>query len=383
MKSRLRGSNLTFERPNPFRASCIPGYNQWLMPSVLVTGSCGLIGSEVSLFFARQGFQVFGIDSNHRAVFFGPEGDTSWVLGRLREEIPGYRHQALDIRDRDGVLALMKELRPGLIIHTAAQPSHDRAAAIPFLDFEVNALGTLHLLEAARQFCPESPFIHMSTNKVYGDRPNLIPMRELETRWDYADPNYENGIPEDFSIDQSKHSIFGASKVAGDVMVQEYGRYFNMPTCCLRGGCLTGPNHSGVELHGFLSYLIKCNVEGREYKVFGYKGKQVRDNIHSEDVALFMYEFAKAPRVAEVYNLGGGKDNACSILEAFRMAEAVTGVPMKWRYVEENRIGDHICYYSDLHKMKEHYPNWSITKPLASIFQEIAGSWMKRLAGAV
>jgi CDP-paratose 2-epimerase len=353
------------------------------MPSVLVTGSCGLIGSEVSLFFARQGFQVFGIDSNHRAVFFGPEGDTSWVLGRLREEIPGYRHQALDIRDRDGVLALMKELRPGLIIHTAAQPSHDRAAAIPFLDFEVNALGTLHLLEAARQFCPESPFIHMSTNKVYGDRPNLIPMRELETRWDYADPNYENGIPEEFSIDQSKHSIFGASKVAGDVMVQEYGRYFNMPTCCLRGGCLTGPNHSGVELHGFLSYLIKCNLEGREYKVFGYKGKQVRDNIHSEDVALFMYEFAKAPRVAEVYNLGGGKDNACSILEAFQMAEAVTGVPMKWRYVEENRIGDHICYYSDLRKMKQHYPSWTITKPLASIFEEIAGSWMKRLAGAV
>jgi CDP-paratose 2-epimerase len=349
-------------------------------PTVLVTGSCGLIGSEVSVYFAHQGYQVFGIDSNHRAVFFGPEGDTSWVLERLRREIRGYRHQALDIRDRDGVLALLKELRPDLIIHTAAQPSHDRAAAIPFLDFEVNALGTLHMLEAARQFCPESPFIHMSTNKVYGDRPNTIALRELDTRWDYADAAFENGISEEFSIDQSKHSIFGASKVAGDVMVQEYGRYFNMPTCCLRGGCLTGPNHSGVELHGFLSYLMKCNLEGREYKVYGYKGKQVRDNIHSEDVARFMFEFAKAPRIAEVYNLGGGKGNACSILEAFRMAEAATGKPMQWRYVDENRIGDHICYYSDLTKMQQHYPDWHISKPLQTIFQEIADSWMQRLS---
>jgi len=301
------------------------------------------------------------------------------VLARLHREIPGYRHQALDIRDREGVLSLLKELRPNLIIHTAAQPSHDKAAAIPFLDFEVNALGTLHLLEAARQFCPESPFLHMSTNKVYGDRPNTIPLRELETRWDYADPAFENGISEEFSIDQSKHSLFGASKVAGDVMVQEYGRYFNMPTCCLRGGCLTGPNHAGVELHGFLSYLIKCNLEGREYKVFGYKGKQVRDNIRSEDVARFMFAFSQAPRVAEVYNLGGGKSNACSILEAFQMAEDVTGTPMKWRYVDENRIGDHICYYSDLTKMKAHYPAWSISKPLDAIFNEIAASWAERL----
>jgi CDP-paratose 2-epimerase len=349
-------------------------------PLVLVTGSCGLIGSEVAVFFGRQGFDVAGVDSNHRAVFFGPEGDTSWVLERLRREIPGYRHNALDIRNREGVLALVQELRPNLIIHTAAQPSHDRAAAIPFLDFEVNALGTLHMLEAARQSCPESPFIHMSTNKVYGDRPNTISLRELETRWDYADAAYAHGIAEDFSIDQSKHSLFGASKVAGDVMVQEYGRYFNMPTCCLRGGCLTGPNHSGVELHGFLSYLMKCNLEGREYKVYGYKGKQVRDNIHSEDVARFMFEFWKAPRVAEVYNLGGGKDNSCSILEAFQMAEQVTGCPMKWQYVEENRIGDHICYYSDLRKMKAHYPAWDITKPLHTIFSEIGGSWANRLA---
>lgn len=348
------------------------------MKKALVTGSCGLIGSEVAQFFAREGFAITGIDSNHRAIFFGPEGDTSWTLSLLRERIPGYRHEALDIRNRDGVLALVRELRPDLIIHAAAQPSHDRAAAIPFLDFEVNALGTLHMLEAARQFCPESPFIHLSTNKVYGDRPNTLPLVELETRWDYADPAYAHGIAEDFSIDQSKHSIFGASKVAGDIMVQEYGRYFGIPTCCLRGGCLTGPNHSGVELHGFLSYLVKCNVEGREYKVFGYKGKQVRDNIHSEDVARFLYEFAKAPRVAEVYNLGGGKGNSCSILEAFRMAEEATGKPMQLRYVDENRIGDHICYYSDLRKMQAHYPAWGITKTLPVIFQEIADSWRSR-----
>jgi CDP-paratose 2-epimerase len=348
--------------------------------TVLVTGSCGLIGSEVSLFFARQGFQVRGIDSNHRAIFFGPEGDTSWVLDRLRREIPGYQHRALDIRQRDELLAYLDELRPDLIIHTAAQPSHDRAASIPFLDFEVNALGTLHMLEAARRSCPESPFIHMSTNKVYGDRPNQIALKELDTRFEYGDPNFANGIPESFSIDQSKHSLFGASKVASDVMVQEYGRYFNMPTCCLRGGCLTGPNHSGVELHGFLSYLIKCNVECREYRVYGYRGKQVRDNIHSEDVARFMFEFWKSPRAAEVYNLGGGKGNACSILEAFRRAEQITGHPMTWRYVDENRIGDHICYYSDLSKMKAHYPAWDITKSLDNIFDEIAASWMERLA---
>src|SRR5690242_1336410 len=305
--------------------------------SVLVSGSCGLIGSEVSVFFARQGFRVTGIDNNQRAEFFGPEGDTSWVLNRLRREIPGYRHESIDIRDRDRTLALIAELRPNLIVHTAAQPSHDRAASFPLVDFEVNALGTLHMLEGARLACPESPFIHMSTNKVYGDRPNTIALGELETRWDYADPAFEHGIPEDFPIDQSKHSVFGASKVAGDIMVQEYGRYFNMPTCCLRGGCLTGPNHSGVELHGFLSYLIKCNLEGREYKVFGYKGKQVRDNIHSEDVARMMYEFYENPRIGEVYNLGGGKHNSCSILEAFATVEQATGKKMVYRYIDGNR----------------------------------------------
>lgn len=345
----------------------------------LVTGSCGLIGSEVTAYFAQLGFAVTGIDNNFRATFFGPEGDTRWSLKRLEDSCPNYRHANLDIRDREGVMALVRDLRPSLIIHTAAQPSHDRAAAIPFLDFEVNAVGTLNMLEAARQFCPETPFIHMSTNKVYGDLPNTIPLRETETRWDYAEPAYENGISETFSIDQSKHSLFGASKVAADVVVQEYGRYFNMPTCCLRGGCLTGPNHSGVELHGFLSYLIRCNMEGREYKVFGYKGKQVRDNIHSEDVARFMHEFYQRPRSGEVYNIGGGKQNACSILEAFRMVENITGEPQRWSYVDQNRAGDHICYYSDLRKMQTHYPRWGITKALPQIFEDITESWRQRL----
>ncbi len=345
----------------------------------LITGSCGLIGSEVSLHLARNGFRIFGIDNNERAVFFGPEGDTSWSLNRLRTNIRGYSHHNLDIRDRTGILNLVAQIKPDAIIHTAAQPSHDRAAAIPFDDFDTNAVGTLNLLEAARRACPEAPFVHMSTNKVYGDLPNTIALRELETRWDYDDPAFENGIPESFSIDQSKHSIFGASKVAGDVMVQEYGRYFNMPSCCLRGGCLTGPNHSGVELHGFLSYLVRCNIEEREYKVFGYKGKQVRDNIHSEDVANFIVAFCRSPRVAQVYNIGGGKDNSCSILEAFSMVEEFTGQPQKYTYLDQNRIGDHICYYSDLRKMKQHYPEWTITRGLRDVIQEIVQSWHTRL----
>jgi CDP-paratose 2-epimerase len=348
----------------------------------LITGSCGLIGSEASLLFARAGYAITGVDDNHRAVFFGPEGDTTASLDRLRAAIPGYRHEALDIRDRDRVLALVEELRPGVIVHTAGQPSHDRAAAIPFLDFEVNALGTLHLLEAARRSCPEAPFVFTSTNKVYGDRPNTIPLTELDTRWEYADPAFAHGIAEDFSIDQSKHSLFGASKTAADILVQEYGRYFNMPTCCLRAGCVTGPNHAGVELHGFLSYLVKMNLEQREYTLFGYRGKQVRDNIHAADVARFMFEFAQAPRVAEVYNLGGGKENSCSVLEAFAKVESVTGKAMRWRYVDENRIGDHICYYSDLRKMRSHYPAWDITRKLDDIFEEIAAGWVARLAAA-
>lgn len=350
--------------------------------TVLVSGSCGLIGSEVTVYFARQGWEVTGIDNNLRAKFFGPEGDTSWSLARLRE-LPSYEHRDLDIRDRDNLAALVKKVRPRLIVHTAAQPSHDRAASIPFLDFEVNAGGTLNMLEAARQYCPETPFVHMSTNKVYGDLPNTIPLKETATRWEYADPVYEHGIPESFSIDQSKHSLFGASKVAGDVMVQEYGRYFHMPTCCLRGGCLTGPNHSGVELHGFLSYLVRCNLGGREYKVYGYRGKQVRDNLHSEDVARFIHEFFKQPRCGEVYNLGGGKENSCSILEAFQKVESITGHAQHWSYVPESRAGDHICYYSDLRKMKQHYPDWSVTRPLDRIFQEIVESWSQRLPAVV
>ena len=322
---------------------------------------------------------IFGIDNNERAVFFGPEGDTSWSLSRLKNNIPDYIHSDLDIRDRSGVQKSVAELKPDAIVHTAAQPSHDRAAAIPFADFDTNAVGTLNLLEAARQACPESPFVHMSTNKVYGDLPNTVPMKELPTRWDYDDPRFEHGIAETFSIDQSKHSLFGASKVAADVMVQEYGRYFNMPTCCLRGGCLTGPNHSGVELHGFLSYLVRCNVEGREYKIFGYKGKQVRDNIHSEDVANFIVEFCNAPRAGEVYNIGGGKENSCSIWEAFAAVEKLTGIRQKSTYLEQNRIGDHICYYSDLRKMKAHYPKWGITRTLENVFEEIVQAWHRRL----
>lgn len=343
--------------------------------TVLVTGSCGLIGSEVSVYFGQLGYPIVGVDDNHRAIFFGPEGDTSRSLERLRRDIPSYRHAALDIRNREGIAALIAEVKPGLLVHAAAQPSHDRAAAIPFLDFEVNAGGTLNLLEAVRQSSPETVFVHLSTNKVYGDRPNTIRMKELATRWDYDDTQYENGIAEDFSIDQSKHSIFGASKVAGDIMVQEYGRYFGIATACLRGGCLTGPNHAGVELHGFLSYLIKCNVERRLYKVYGYKGKQVRDNIHAHDVAVFIQRFAENPRIAEVYNLGGGKQNSCSILEAFAKAEALTGHPMHYEYRDENRAGDHVCYYSDLRKMELHYPGWSVTRSLDRIFEEIVAGW--------
>ena len=350
------------------------------MKKALITGSSGLIGSEVCVYFDRRGFEVHGLDNNQRAVFFGPPGDTRWNQKRLESMLPRFRHHELDVRDRQGILALVAKLKPDVIIHAASQPSHDKAAAIPFDDFETNATGTLNLLEAARRSCPESPFIHMSTNKVYGDRPNYIKLKELETRWDYDDPAFEHGIPEDFSIDQSKHSLFGASKAASDLLVQEYGRYFDMPTCCLRGGCLTGPNHSGVELHGFLSYLVKCNLEEREYKIYGYKGKQVRDNIHSEDVAAFMFAFYEKPRVAEVYNLGGGKDNSCSIREAFSMTEELTGIPMRSTYVDQARIGDHIVYYSDLRKMKSHYPNWDITKSLADTLSEIVAAWKQRLA---
>ncbi|MFN5118351.1 MAG: NAD-dependent epimerase/dehydratase family protein [Cyanobacteriota bacterium] len=348
------------------------------MKQLLVTGASGLIGSEVCLHFASLGWTIHGVDNNQRAVFFGPTGDTRWNQQRLQALIPSYHHHELDIRDRAGVLSLLEQLQPDAIVHAAAQPSHDRAAAIPFDDFDTNAVGTFNLLEATRRISTEIPFVHLSTNKVYGDGPNLIPMVELETRYDYADPAYANGIAETFSIDQCKHSLFGASKVSADISVQEYGRYFNMPTACLRGGCLTGPNHSGVQLHGFLSYLIRCNLEEKEYTIFGYKGKQVRDNIHSHDVARFIEEFINAPRIAEVYNLGGGKENTCSILEAFERAASISGKPMRYTYNETNRIGDHICYYSDLLKMKSHYPNWGITRDLQTTFEEIHESWEKR-----
>jgi CDP-paratose 2-epimerase len=351
---------------------------------LLVTGSSGLIGSEVCTYFAENGWMVYGLDSNQRAVFFGPQGDTRWNQARLSEKLGKmFHHHELDIRNRAGIIELVKEIRPDAIVHTAAQPSHDRAAAIPFDDFDTNAGGTLNVLEAVRRSCPESPFVHMSTNKVYGDKPNLIPLAELETRWEYADPLYRDGIAEDFSIDQSKHSLFGASKVAADVMVQEYGRYFGMPACCLRGGCLTGPNHSGVELHGFLSYLVKCNLEGREYKVFGYKGKQVRDNIHSYDVARFIDAFINKPRIAEVYNIGGGRNNSCSIWEAFGIAERFSGKPQLYSYVDENRVGDHICYISNLAKMKAHFPGWDISISLEETVRQIVAAQTKKISEPV
>lgn len=345
------------------------------MGKILVTGSNGLIGSEVVSYFCENGLEVIGVDNNMRADFFGPQGDTRWNQKRMEDAFKNFKAFDIDIRNRKDVFDLIEKIKPDAIAHTAAQPSHDLAASRPLDDFDVNAVGTLNMLEAVRQFVPDSPFAHMSTNKVYGDAPNEIALKELETRWDYADETYADGIKESFRIDQSKHSIFGASKVAADVMVQEYGRYFGMKTCCLRGGCLTGPNHSGVELHGFLSYLVKVNVTEGKYNVFGYKGKQVRDNIHSFDVARFIDEFIKNPRSGEVYNLGGGRDNSCSILEAFSIVESITGKKMNYEYVDKNREGDHICYISDLSKMREHYPNWDITISLNEIFEQIVQAW--------
>ena len=346
--------------------------------TLLVTGSSGLIGSEVATHFDALGWQIHGVDNNQRAVFFGPAGDTRWNQSRLTASLASFTHHELDIRDRARVLRLVADLRPQAVVHTAAQPSHDRAAAIPFDDFDTNAVGTLNLLEACRQACPESPFVHLSTNKVYGDAPNEIPLVEHETRWDYADEAFAHGIPETFRIDASKHSLFGASKVAADVMVQEYGRYFDLPTCCLRGGCLTGPAHSGVELHGFLSFLVKCNLEGRRYTIFGYKGKQVRDNIHASDVARFIERFIAVPRPAAVYNIGGGKANSCSILEAFKLVADRTGRKMDSGYDEQARAGDHICYYSDLRKIEADYPGWRPEVTLGETLDQIVDAWQRR-----
>lgn len=346
---------------------------------ILVTGSSGLIGSEVCSYFLQKGNSVVGVDNNFRANLFGPNGDTRFNQRRLVNNYRVFRHVELDIRDRDGIRRLIMETRPKLIVHTAAQPSHDLAASRPFDDFDINAVGTLNLLEATRKHSPDAVFVHMSTNKVYGDRPNNIDLFESETRWDYSDPNYREGIPENFSIDQSKHSLFGASKVAADVMVQEYGKYFGVRTACLRGGCLTGPNHAGVELHGFLSYLVKCNLEGRIYRVLGYKGKQVRDNIHSLDVARFIEAFWKNPRCGEVYNIGGGRANSTSILEAFDLVQNLTGKRMIWEYDPKNREGDHICYISNLGKMRSHYPEWDVSVSLEETMRQIVKAWKSKI----
>ncbi|MBV9609566.1 MAG: NAD-dependent epimerase/dehydratase family protein [Acidobacteria bacterium] len=342
------------------------------MKSVLVTGSSGLIGSEAVEYFDLLGWKVHGIDNNMRMQLFGPDGDTTWNLSRLRSACKNFEHHELDIRDRGGILALIRSLRPHLLIHCAAQPSHDLAKDRPFDDFDINATGTLNLLEATRRSCPESPFIFMSTNKVYGDAPNEIPLKELATRWDYARPEDIHGVSESWRIDACLHSLFGASKAAADLMVQEYGRYFNMPTVCFRGGCLTGPNHAGAELHGFLAYLARCFHEDRAYRIYGYKGKQVRDNIHSHDVCTAFAAFYESPRIAAVYNLGGGRQNSISILEAISRMEDLTGKRVRTEYVESNRVGDHICYISDLRRLQQDYPQWRIEISLEEILRQFA-----------
>ncbi len=342
------------------------------MKRVLITGSSGLIGSEAVAFFDQRGWQVHGVDNNMRRDFFGADGDTTWNLERLRKATRHFEHHAKDIRDRAAMRELVATLRPDLVIHAAAQPSHDLAKDRPFDDFDVNAGGTLNLLEAVRQGCPESPFIFMSTNKVYGDAPNELPLVEQETRWDYARPADFHGIDEACRVDACLHSLFGANKLAADVMVQEYGRYFDIPTVCFRGGCLTGPNHSGAELHGFLSYLARATREGRTYRIYGYRGKQVRDNIHSYDVCTAFLAFYEKPRVAAIYNLGGGRENSVSIMEAIRRFEELIGKKLAVEYVDTNRVGDHICYISDLRRLRADYPDWDLTRSLDDIFAELA-----------
>lgn len=341
------------------------------MKRVLITGSSGLIGSEAVEYFDRQGRAVVGVDNNMRREFFGASGDTTWNLERLRQVTRHFTHHAIDIRDRERIFGLFHSERPDLVLHCAAQPSHDKAREIPLLDFEVNALGTMNLLEAARQHCPEAAFVFLSTNKVYGDAPNELPMKELPTRYDYADPQDHEGIAETCRIDQTLHSLFGASKVAADVMAQEYGHYFGMKVGIFRGGCLTGPNHSGVELHGFLSYLVKVTFSGETYTVYGYKGKQVRDNIHSYDVVRAAEAFAQNPRPGEVYNLGGGRENSVSILEAIGQIEEMTGRKIRGVYRDEPRKGDHICYISNLKKLRTHFPAWQLTYNLERILEGI------------
>jgi CDP-paratose 2-epimerase len=344
------------------------------MDTVLITGSAGLIGSQSVRFFCEKGFNVVGIDNDMRSYFFGKEASTKWTLEELAE-LANFKNETLDIRDFEAVSAVFKKYSSDikLVIHTAAQPSHDWAAKEPFTDFSINATGTLNILEATRQNCHKAVFIFTSTNKVYGDTPNSLPLVELETRWeiDSNHPYFKNGIDETMTIDNSKHSIFGASKVAADVMVQEYGKYFGMNTGVFRGGCLTGPQHSGAELHGFLAYLMKCAVIGREYKIFGYKGKQVRDNIHSFDLVNAFSHYYKNPRQGEAYNMGGSRFSNCSMVEAIKKCETIAGVKMKIQYVETNRIGDHIWWISDVSKFKSHFPEWSFTKNIDNILKDI------------
>ncbi|TBR58668.1 NAD-dependent epimerase [Westiellopsis prolifica IICB1] len=351
------------------------------MSVAIITGSAGLIGSEAVRYFAHLGLHIVGIDNDMRKFFFGEEASTEWNRKRLEAEFKEYEHYNVDIRDYSKIADIFQHFGKNisLIIHTAAQPSHDWAANDPFSDFSVNANGTLNMLQATREYCPETVFIFTSTNKVYGDLPNYLPLLEQEKRWEIeASHKYYSGISEDMSIDQSKHSLFGASKVAADVLVQEYGRYFDMKTVSFRGGCLTGPNHSGTQLHGFLAYLMKCAVTGKPYTIFGYKGKQVRDNIHSSDLISAFYEFYKNPSVGAVYNIGGGRESNCSMLEAIDICQEITGKEMNYSYSDNNRIGDHIWYISDLSKFKAHYPDWSIKYDVTQILREIYEYNVKR-----
>lgn len=351
------------------------------MGVALVTGSAGLIGAETVRFMSGKGFSVVGIDNDMRRYFFGAEASTDWSRRQLQESVPGYVHHAADIRDEKSIDRVFGTYNSDvkLIVHTAAQPSHDWAAREPLTDFGVNALGTLVLLEAARKHCPDAVFIFTSTNKVYGDSPNELPLVEMPTRWE-IEPSHRwaNGIDETMSIDQSKHSLFGASKVAADVLVQEYGRYFGMKTGVFRGGCLTGGGHSGTELHGFLSYLMRCCLEGRPYTVFGYKGKQVRDNIHSYDLVNMFWHFSQNPHPGEVYNAGGSRHSHCSMLEAIALCEEIAGRKLRWKYTETNRIGDHIWYVSDVSKFRFHYPAWSYRYDLRAILEAIYDGWSRR-----
>ncbi len=344
------------------------------MSLAVITGSAGLIGSETALHFHELGFDVWGIDNDLRSTFFGAAASTRWMRQQLESELPRYRHFDLDIRDHGAIDALFSRAGKALdvVIHTAAQPSHDWAAREPFTDFSINATGTLELLEATRSHCPQAPFIFTSTNKVYGDTPNQLPLEELETRLELPESHpFFQGIPEDMSIDQSTHSLFGASKAAADLLVQEYGRYFGMATVCFRGGCLTGPRHSGVELHGFLAYLMKCAATRTPYTVFGCRGKQVRDNIHSADLVLAFEHFMRAPRSAAVYNIGGGRHSNCSMLEAIALCEEIAQQPLDWSYNEENRVGDHKWWISDLSSFQRDYPDWSLHYDVEMILRDI------------